>query len=68
MVPAFVMKGKEMSLPKVNGRQVMEQEKDLREMEFTDNNPHAANKYAGAAAQGTIDGQGSRSTGDSDSD
>ena len=45
----------------------MEQEKDLREMEFTENhgsNSHA--KYGNGAA--TIDGQGSRSTGDSDSD
>lgn len=53
-VPAFVMKGKEMSLPKVNGRQVMEREKEEREMEITEN-------FA-------VDGGGSRSTGDSDSD
>ena len=57
MVPAFVMKGKEMSLPKVNGRQVMEQEKDMREMEFTDKPQAVKGKYGtGAAAGATIDG------------
>ena len=32
-IPAFVLKAKEVFLPKVNGRQVMEREKDEREME-----------------------------------
>lgn len=36
VIPAFVLKGKEMSLPKLNGRAVMEREKDEREMEFTE--------------------------------
>jgi len=53
-IPAFVMKGKEMSLPKVNGRHVMEREKEEREMEITE--------------IGAVDAGGSRSTGDSDSD
>lgn len=57
VIPAFVLKGKEMSLPKLNGRAVMEREKDEREMEFTDHNGGA-----------TVDAGGSRSTGDSDSD
>lgn len=35
VIPAFVLKAKEMSLPKVNGRAVMEKEKDEREMEIT---------------------------------
>lgn len=54
VIPAFVMKGKEMSLPKVNGRAVMEREKDEREMEIVEAN--------------AVDAGGSRSTGDSDSD
>lgn len=58
VIPAFVMKGKEMSLPKVNGRAVMENEKHEREMEFTDNHYNNA----------VLDAGGSRSTGDSDSD
>ncbi len=32
-IPPFVLKAKEVCLPKVNGRQVMEREKDEREME-----------------------------------
>jgi hypothetical protein len=58
VVPAFVLKGKEMSLPKVNGRAMMERDKDEREMEITEN----------PALSNAIDGAGSRSTGDSDSD
>ncbi|CDW81244.1 kinesin motor domain containing protein [Stylonychia lemnae] len=54
LIPAFVLKGKEMTLPKVNGRQMMEREKDEREMEITE--------------VGAVDAGGSRSTGDSDSD
>ena len=54
VIPAFVLKAKEMSLPKVNGRQVMEREKDEREMEISESNQ--------------VDAGGSRSTGDSDSD
>ena len=34
IVPPFVLKGKEVSLPKVNGRQMMEREKDERELEI----------------------------------
>lgn len=51
-VPAFVLKAKEVMLPKVNGRQVMEREKDERELEI-------------AQTEG-VDGGGSRSTGDSE--
>ena len=58
VIPAFVLKGKEMSLPKVNGRAVMEREKDEREMEFTEHHNGGM----------TVDAGGSRSTGDSDSD
>jgi hypothetical protein len=58
VIPAFVLRAKEVSLPKVNGRAMMEKEKDDRELEF--------------AAQGNgpteVDGGGSRSTGDSESD
>ncbi len=34
VVPAFVLKAKEVFLPKVNGRAVMERERDEREMEI----------------------------------
>jgi len=54
VVPAFVLKAKEISLPKVNGRAVMEREKDERELEIT--------------GPTEVDGGGSRSTGDSESD
>ncbi len=33
-VPAFTLKAKEISLPKVNGRAVMDKEKDERELEI----------------------------------
>jgi hypothetical protein len=52
IVPPFVLKAKEVCLPKVNGRQMMEREKDEREMEINDE----------------VYGGGSRSTGDSESD
>ena len=32
-IPPFVLKAKEVFLPKVNGRQMMDREKDEREME-----------------------------------
>ena len=35
IIPPFILKSKEVSLPKVNGRQVMEKEKDEREMELS---------------------------------
>lgn len=54
VIPAFVLKAKEMCLPKVNGRAVMEREKDEREIEIAETGP--------------VDAGGSRSTGDSDSD
>ena len=53
IVPAFVLKAKEVYLPKVNGRAVMEREKDQRELEITGSG---------------VDGGGSRSTGDSESE
>jgi hypothetical protein len=58
VIPAFVLRAKEVSLPKVNGRAMMEKEKDDRELEFA------------AAGNGPteVDGGGSRSTGDSESD
>ena len=52
VIPPFVLRAKEVSLPKVNGRQMMEREKDEREMEINDD----------------IYGGGSKSTGDSDSE
>lgn len=55
VIPAFVLKAKEMQLPKLNGRAVMEKEKEEREMEFT-------------SSPQEVDGGGSRSTGDSDND
>jgi hypothetical protein len=36
MVPPFVLRQKEISLPKVNARGVMEQEKEERNMEIAD--------------------------------
>lgn len=36
-VPAFVLRQKEVSLPKVNGRGIMEREKQERDMELADN-------------------------------
>lgn len=58
VIPAFVLKAKEVCLPKVNGRAVMEKEKDEREMEIQ-------NRSNGSQE---VDGGGSRSTGDSESD
>lgn len=52
IVPAFLLKAKEISLPKVNGRAMMERDKEERDMEIPDD----------------INGGGSRSTGDSESD
>ena len=52
VVPPFVLKAKEVSLPKVNGRQMIEREKDERELEINDE----------------VYGGGSRSTGDSESE
>lgn len=52
VVPAFLLKGKEVSLPKVNGRAMMDRNKEQRELEIA----------------GDIDGGRSRSTGDSESD
>lgn len=57
-VPAFVLKAKEVCLPKVNGRQVMEREKDEREMEV----------LTQPVLSDGVDGGGSRSTGDSEDD
>jgi hypothetical protein len=56
VIPAFVLKAKEVSLPKLNGRQVMDREKEERELEIQGH---------GIA---DVDGGGSRSTGDSESD
>jgi len=35
-MPPFVMRAKEVSLPKVNGRQVMEREKEERDLEIAE--------------------------------
>jgi hypothetical protein len=58
VIPAFVLKAKEISLPKVNGRAVMDKEKNERDMEITGHN----------GPSDFVDGGGSRSTGDSESD
>lgn len=52
-IPAFVLRAKEVCLPKVNGRQVMEREKEERDVEFRDDE---------------VGMGGSRSTGESESD
>lgn len=38
VIPAFVLKAKEVVLPKLNGRAIMEKEKEEREMEITHTN------------------------------
>jgi hypothetical protein len=60
IIPAFILRAKEVSLPKVNGRAVMEREKDERELEFR----------GGGVGQteDEIAGGRSRSTGESESD
>lgn len=62
VIPPFVLRANQVSLPKVNGRAVMEREKDERELEFRgghgNNNGNGEDEIAG----------GSRSTGESESD
>lgn len=59
VIPPFILKAKEVSLPKVNGRAVMEREKEERELEFRGGNTGPEDEIAAA---------GSRSTGESESD
>jgi hypothetical protein len=37
VIPPFILRAKEVSLPKVNGRAVMEREKEERELEIEEN-------------------------------
>ena len=39
IVPPFVLRGKELALPKVNGKRVMEWEMDERDMHIMDDTP-----------------------------
>ncbi len=61
LIPPFVLRAKEVHLPKVNGRAMVEREKDERELEFRKGNDINAGDIVGCT--------GSRnSTGDSESD